>query len=132
MANATATLTVYAHPYGVDNTMRRQILQGSCALLAGGTYITGGVPTVWTGLVDGGTGNHFQGAQWSPQTTQPCEAYFYSIGKGETTIPPYTYVWDKTNNALRILIGNTGLEIANGAAITADNIEFSAEFVRSY
>lgn len=122
-------LTVNAYPNGVDNTLRRQEIDGTCALT--GTYVTGGIPTSWITMLDAATGHHFVGA-FGPQTTQPIKARFFSIGGGETTIPPYSYIWDKTNNALRILNTSTGLELAAAATITADTIGFEAEFVRGY
>jgi hypothetical protein len=120
MAAATATLTVAAYPNGVDNTQRRQILNGTCALSAGGTYVTNGIPTNWNALVDGNGGGRF-----IPLTTksQPAQASFFSEVAGG-----YGYVYDQTHNTLRIFSGGT--ELTNGAAITADTIGFRAEYVR--
>ena len=52
------------------------------------------------------------------------------------TLPGYTYIYNKVSvngvstgsTTLRIFNGTT--ELTNGAAITADNIDFEAEFVR--
>lgn len=122
MAAAVATLTPYAHPYGTDNTNRRAYIYGACSLSGGGTYVTNGIPLAWNGMTDA-TGQKFILPNVSPQQTQPQEAYFYSaLGSG------YGYVFDKTHNTLRIF--NGGTELANAAAITADTINFSAEFIR--
>lgn len=111
MANATVTLAAYDHPKGYDNTQRRQVVNGSCTLLVSGTYITNGIPITWGNIAV------LQNAPL-PQT-----AAFYTIASGV-----YDYWWDKAHNTLRIRSGAT--ELTNGAAITADTIEFEAKFVR--
>lgn len=121
MAVAVATLTVDAYPNGVDNTQRRQVLNGVCALSGPGvnTYPPNGVPLPWTALVDGNAGGSF-----IPQTskTQPIVAFFYSkLGSG------LGYVFDQTHNTLRIFNGGTEL---GAVAIPADTIGFEAEYVR--
>lgn len=121
MAVAVATLTVAAHPNGVDNTQRRQILNGICALSGPGvnTYPPNGVPLPWTSLLDGGSGGRF-----TPQTSlaQPIVAFFFSeLGSG------LGYVYDQTHNTLRIF--SAGTELA-AVAIPADTIGFEAEYVR--
>lgn len=132
MANATATLTVNPYPNGVDNTQRRQIVNGTCLLSAGGTYIAGGVPVNWGAIVDGNTNppGTFS-PQVGPWAAKPITALFYSYGGGEATIPPYLYVYDSTNGTLRIMDTATGVELAAAAAIVADKIAFEAEFARA-
>jgi hypothetical protein len=119
MAAATATLTVDAYPNGVDNTQRRQIIDGVCALSVGGTYVTNGIPTNWSNLQSA------EGGKFLPQTTksQPIQARFFTKAGGL-----YQYNWDQTHNTLRILAA--GVELGNGDAITADTIGFEAEYVR--
>src|SRR5437868_1301030 len=46
MANATATITVFPYPKGVDNTQRSQIIRGTIEISAG-TYPLGGFPLSW-------------------------------------------------------------------------------------
>jgi hypothetical protein len=118
MATATAKLTVNAYPNGVDNTQRRQILDGLCALLAGGTYATNGIPLVWTFLTA-------EGGAFTPDfnTMVPVLALFFTIASGL-----YEYWWDTVHQTLRISLA--GVELTNGAAIAADTIAFHAEFVR--
>lgn len=130
MANATATLTVKAYPYGVDNTQRRQILNGTCVLLSGGTYVTGGIPVAWDALKNGEFASGTFQQQTGPWDVNPLKAEFFSVGGGETTIPPYAYIYDSTNVTLRIMDTSTGLELASAAAITADTIQFEATFLR--
>jgi hypothetical protein len=125
MANATATLTVNPWPKGLDQTQLRAIVYGICALLTGGTYTTNGIPINWGAMQDGNFNNlpPFQG-NWGPLQTQPQDAWFYSALDGA-----YQYNFDKTHNTLRINSGGT--ELANGAAITADAINFRAEFLKN-
>lgn len=120
MANATATLTLNPHPYDKDETLRRELLYGTCALSASGTYQTNGVPLTWT--FTSATGGQ---ALFLSTQTQPSEACFYSVLGGG-----YNYVFDKTHDTLRIFNGIT--ELTNGAAITADTIGFRAEYARGY
>ena len=58
MASASSTLRVNPHPYGVDNTQRRQIINGTCILSPSGTYIntanaSSGIPLNWHNMQDG-------------------------------------------------------------------------------
>ena len=58
MASASSTLRVNAHPYGVDNQQRRQIVYGGCILSPGDTYIntanaSSGIPLFWGSMQDG-------------------------------------------------------------------------------
>lgn len=120
MAQAVATLTVSPHPFGVDNTQHRQILNGICGLTAGGTYVTLGIPLPWITMVDGV-------GRFMPQSTatQPFLAFFFSqLGSG------YGYVFDTVHNTLRIF--NGGNELVNAAAIVADTIGFEAEYIRGF
>ncbi len=143
MASASSTLRVNAHPYGVDNTQRRQIVYGTCILSPSGTYIntsnaSSGIPLIWGNMQDG---NHNNQPTFQPQTgpwvdniagcVRPSWADFSTAG-AETTIPDYEYVYNKMANGsstLRIL--SAGTELTNNAAITADNIIFRAEFIRN-
>jgi hypothetical protein len=118
MATAVATLTVNGHPNGVDNTQRREILNGIMALNAGGTYATFGVPFTWKFLTA-------EGGAFIPNfnTMSPVWAAFLSLVGGT-----YQYLYDPVHGTLRIY--QAGVELANAAAITADTIGFRAEFVR--
>ncbi len=58
---------------------------------------------------------------WGPLQTQPKRAQFYTIASGL-----YDYWFDTVHNTLRIRSGGT--ELTNGASITADTIEFHAQF----
>jgi hypothetical protein len=123
MATATVKLTVNGYPNGVDNTQRRQILNGIAALLAGGTYLTNGLPFTWTFL-------SAEGGAFIPNfdATTPVWAEFQSIAGGSTGTAPITYLYDTVHGTLRIFIG--ALEVTTGTAVTADTIAFRAEFVR--
>ena len=62
MASASSTLRVFAAPYGVDNTQRRQIINGTCILSPARTYvnsanISSGIPLFWGNMQDGNFGN---------------------------------------------------------------------------
>jgi hypothetical protein len=118
MATATVKLTVNGYPNGVDNTQRRQILTGLCALLAGGTYLTNGLPFVWAFLgAEGGTFIPNFGA------SAPVWADFKTLAGSNQT-----YEWDTVHQTLRIFIA--GVEVTNGTAVTPDTIGFRAEFAR--
>lgn len=120
MAVAVATLTVAAYPNGVDNTQRRQILNGICAMSGPGvnTYPANGVPLPWSAMLSA------EGGPFIPLTTksQPIVAFFFSeLGSG------LGYVYDQTHNTLRIFSAGTEL---GAVAIPADTIGFEAEYVR--
>lgn len=123
MATAVATLTVYVHPNGVDNTQRRTVYNGTCGLSASGTYVTNGIPTPWI-TMQSASGGAITPA-FGPQTTQPIIAWFQSNIGGALT-----YGWDSVHNTLRIF--SAGVELTNGAAIATDTIGFEAEFARGY
>src|SRR5690242_1666335 len=112
MATATVKLTVNAYPNGVDNTQRRQILDGIAALSVGGTYATNGIPFAWAFLAA-------EGGAFIPDfsTMVPVLALFFTIASGL-----YEYWWDTVHQTLRISLA--GVELTNGAAITADTIAF--------
>lgn len=145
MASASSTLRVFAAPYGVDNTQRRQIINGTCILSPAGTYvnsanISSGIPLFWGNMQDGNFGNlptfQPQVGPWGPTNpSTPLKVTFYSRGN-LATLPGYTYIYNKIavngvstgSTTLRIFSGTT--ELTNAASITADNIDFEAEFVR--
>ena len=142
MASASSTLRVAPHPYGVDNTQRRQIVYGTCILSPSGTYINtsnalSGIPLNWGLMQDGNSASNGafipQVGPWTNNVAgqvRPQWAEFQSIGN-ETTIPGYVYVYNQTptgSSTLRII--GSGTELTNNAAITADNIQFRAEFIR--
>ena len=143
MASASSTLRVNAHPYGVDNTQRRQIVYGQCILSPSGTYIntanaSSGIPLFWGSMQDGNFQNlpTFQPhvGPWVDGIAgcvRPSWVDFQSSG-AEATIPGYQYVYNKMANGsstLRILSGGT--ELTDAASITADNIIFRAEVIRN-
>lgn len=129
MAAATAQLAVNAYPKGLDHTQLRSIIYGVCTLSAGGTYVTNGIPLNWqatgTNPIENGNFNNavpFVG-DWGPTQTQPQDAWFYTAASGL-----YSYQFDTVHNTLRIALG--GVELTNGATITADTIHFCAEFIK--
>jgi hypothetical protein len=118
MATATVKLTVNGYPNGVDNTQRSQVLEGIAALLAGGTYLTNGLPFTWAFLTaEGGT--------FIPDfsAAAPKWADFKTLAGSNQT-----YLWDTVHQTLRILIA--GVEVTTGTAVTADTIGFRVEFVK--
>ena len=118
MAEATLTLTVNAEPQGVDNTQRHQVLFGTAALSAGGDYATNGIPCAFSFL-------NASGKTFLPNflTPTPVWAVFQSLAGGT-----YQYLYDTVHQTLRIY--QAGVELASGAAITADTIGFRFEFLR--
>ena len=136
MSAATAQLTVAQWPNGIDETQTRVHIYGKCVLLTAGTYPALGVPLNWTAtgtdpIADGNQNGAvpFLG-NWGPDQTQPADAFFYSAGgEAATDQVGYGYVFDKTNNTLRITSGGT--ELSTGATITADTINFEAEFPKN-
>jgi hypothetical protein len=106
------TLTAYPHPNGSDNTQRHQIIFGTATIT--GTYVTGGLVITWGNLSDV--------LQNAPN---PVWAEFISAAGAYT----YNYSYNVTTKALRIYAPG-GTELTNGGTITADTIEFRAEFVR--
>ena len=133
MPAASSTLRVNPHPYGVDNTQRRQIVYGTCILSPSGTYSTLGVPLDWRNMQDGNFNNNPKFVpQVGPATTLGAPAWveFTSIGN-ETTQPGYVYTYSKpTTGSTTLRISSGGTELTGGASITADNIVFRAEFIR--
>lgn len=128
MAAATATLTVNAYPNGVDNTQRRSVIYGKCTLTVGGDYVTNGIPLNWGDLLSA-SGGQFLGNWSTLDQPQPQWAEFRSAGNAAgTTVPGYVYIYDTTNNTLRIASGTA--ELVNTDVVTADEIVFRAEFNR--
>jgi hypothetical protein len=120
MAQATITLTVSGYPNGVDNTQRHEILFGVAAILAGGTYVTNGIPFVWA----------FQAAEGGAfipnfNNMVPVWADFKTLAGSNQT-----YEWDTVHQTLRVYIA--GVEVTNGTAITADTVGFRAEFNKGF
>jgi hypothetical protein len=123
MATATVALKTFnsltASPS--EDLQESQVLQGNATLSATSTYITNGLPLVWTGLKNTG------GATVFPQSMQtvPYDVDFRSTGGSG-----YDYIWDSTHNTLRLFTGGT--EVATGddipAAVYADTIRFRAYF----
>jgi hypothetical protein len=120
MATATVTLTVNAYPNGVDNTQRRQTLDGVLALNTGGLYATDGVPLTWTFLSE-------EGGAFIPdfETAVPVYTDIKTLEGGL-----YAYWYDTVHKTLRISLA--GDELEDGDAITADTIGFHAEFARGF
>jgi hypothetical protein len=105
----------------VDNTQRRQIVQGDAELSADGTYATGGLAVTWE-FTD------WQGDAFIPEGSgiAPVWAEFQS----QAGLVGQTYLYDPATGKLRIAVA--GVELGNGDAITADTIGFRAEFARGY
>jgi hypothetical protein len=128
MAAATLTLTVAAFPNGVDNTQRRQTLNGTCALSAGGTYPALGVPFTWS-FIDGNSGG--SGAFVPDSSTGvpiPGTPQFYSNIAAAADGHNYSYEYDQVHGTLRIFLAGT--EFTTGNAVIADTIGFTVEFAR--
>lgn len=119
MATATVSLTVNGYPNGVDNTQRHEVLYGVAAILAGGDYVTNGLPFTWTFLAA-------EGGAFIPNfnTMVPGWADFKTTAGSNQT-----YLWDEVHQTLRILVA--GVEVTNGTAVTADTVGFRAEFNKS-
>lgn len=130
MATATATMTLYPYPKGVDNTQRRKVLMGTCAVQASpAAYATGGLPITWSQLAPSASADGL-----SEPTTTPLVADFYSIsGSG------FVYAYNKSTGKLQIFTGAAAqsalTELTNASAIPAgvsgDTIEVYAEFIRN-
>lgn len=118
MATATITLTVNGYPNGVDNTQRRQILDGIAALLAGGTYVTDGLPFTWKFL-------EATGGSFIPDFSTAVPVYATFFSKSGSL---FSYEFNYATGALLIL--TAGAQLANGTVVTADTIGFHAEFVK--
>jgi hypothetical protein len=132
MANATVTLKVFPFPQGIDNTQRRVKASGQAAISANpNTYPTGGLPMVWTSMVDQLSG---AAVQLNTNQTIPIMVYLTSVGGSG-----YEYNWNKSTNKLQIFTGAAAqaalTELTGGtvipAAISSDVIEFDAEFARA-
>lgn len=138
MAVATAKITVFAYPQGVDNTQRMETLRGTIAISTGGTYPPGGFPLDWTNIeglkaipLGGLTPN-------STNTPFPTDVVVKSVQN-----PPsgYIYTWDNVLGNLHILESNNGVSTASGPLveiggaidnkIVTDKIMFTATFVRN-
>lgn len=132
MALSTVTLKVYPFPQGVDNTQRRVKVSGVAVISASpGTYATGGLPLVWTSLIDQLTS---AAVLLGTSATTPIMAYFTSVsGSG------YGYAFNKANNKIQVFTTGTATQAASAeltaaavpAAVSSDVIEFDAEFVRA-
>lgn len=114
-------LTVNAPPQGVDNTQRRQIVNGKITNLPA-NYTTNGIAINFAALVD------WIGGAFLPE------------GSGVIVGSPrifsqagnvgLTYAYDPVHGTLRI--AQNGTELGNGVAIPADTIGFEVEFARNY
>lgn len=100
-------------------------------------YKTGGLALNWTAaavngtpaMIDGNYGVAPYTGTWGPLKTQPILARFYSVGGGLSSLPFYQYVYDTTNNTIRIASSST--ELTANANITPDVIQFEAEFIKN-
>lgn len=120
MAVATISMSVFPHPLGKDETQRCEVLRGVATLLAGGTYVTGGIPLPWTFVNNAGYAEMKLSGN-----VNPVDAFFFSNAGSNLS-----YGWNRVANTLTIMAG--GNMLANNAAIPADVIGFTAEFLRGY
>lgn len=127
MAVATATLTVNAYPNGVDNTQRRQQINGTCVLLVAGTYPTLGIPVSFSGMKSGETGGAFILDNSTAAPISGSVAFFSMIGPSSANTNQ-TYIYDYTHKTLRIFVGGT--EVVSPAVPATDTIGFTAEFAK--
>lgn len=129
MAVATATLTLYPYPKGVDNTQRRKIVQGTCAIQASpATYATGGLAITWSQIAPSASADGL-----TEPTATPLLAEFFSVGG-----TGFIYGYNKSTGKLQIFTGaaaQSALTELSAAAVPAgvsgDTIEFYAEFIRN-
>lgn len=142
MATATATLSIYPYPQGIDNSQRVIYVTGTVAIQASpATYATGGLTLNWTGLLQTVTNLPIvaQGTDLAPFLV-----WFQGVGLAGSTVGGYTYVWNKASDTFQIGAavtvtagtGPTFEEMTNGTAIPAavsnDTIQFEATFVRAF
>jgi len=139
MAIATATITVFPYPKGVDNTQRMLYIRGTIAISTGGTYPPGGFPLNWSGL------EQLKviplGAQ-TPSSTGLLQPFQMQILSAANPPSGYIYITDGVLGNLHIFETDNGaagsnasgplLEIGGGISnsIVTDVIQFEAVFVR--
>jgi hypothetical protein len=125
MATATVKLKVNAPPAGVDNTQRRQIVEGVATLSTGGDYVAGGLPMTWV-FTDS------QGGAFIPEWSdaEPLWTEFKSLGGnvGQT----YLYEAGDADGAGFLHIAVDGTELDGAVAIPADIVGFRVEYARGY
>jgi hypothetical protein len=111
---------VNAPPSGVDNTQRRQIVQGVISNLPA-NYTTNGVAFTWA-MTDWQGGAFIPEGSGAAPIWTDIESLAGNVG--------LTYVYDPVHGTLRI--AQNGTELGNNVAIPADTIGFKAEFARGY
>lgn len=137
MAAAVATLNITPYPQGRDATQQRWKVSGKCVLSSGGTYLTNGIPVgIQTGNAGAGSWVFIDPANGSQEILSsqnpvpvPGTVIFQSQTGVATGPVQYTYLYDYTHFTLRIFAAGT--ELTNTAAIAADTILFTAEFMRA-
>jgi hypothetical protein len=112
-------LTVKAPPAGVDNTQRRQIVEGVFSGLPA-NYVANGVAFTWE-MVD------WNGGAFIPEGSGigPVWVEIHSLAGNVSN----SYLYDPVHGTLRIAVDGTEL---GAVAIPADTIGFKAEFARGY
>jgi len=149
MANATATVTIFPYPKGVDNTQRTQIIRGTIAISAG-TYPLGGFPLAWN--VSSTTGHVIEAIPIpgsTPSSTggpkpfdMDVKSTAYTSTNYGTGPSGYVYVWDSVNGNLHIFVDygsaastSSGPLVEMGGNVPGlvvnDTIQFTAYFYRN-
>lgn len=139
MANATATVAVYAYPKGHDNTQRSVKLRGTITLTQG-AYPAGGFPLSWANISALDTIPLGSTTPSSTGTIKPIDMDVKSTANPPSGI---NWVWDSVNGNLHAFIcaSETPCAISGplvefgGASLPGwmlnDVIQFSAEFYRN-
>ena len=129
MANATATLSVYAYPKGVDNTQRNLVVRGTITL-SQGVYPpnAAGFALNWAALEE----------VKSAPAVFPTDVDVKSVRNPPSGV---VYAWDSTTGNLHIYVSNNGVSSNSGPLIEfngtlpqwifADTIQFTAVFARN-
>lgn len=138
MAAATATLTLYDFPKGVDNTQRYQILRGTISI-GFGTYPVGGFALNWSSLTNAG-GGRVEGIPNSGSTVIPVEVDVQDVSP---TPSGYVFVVDNLGT-LHVFIAANAASSTSGPLIegvgpnanvtgtlASATIQFTAYFVRN-
>ena len=144
MAVATATLTTYPYPKGVDNTQRCNVVRGTITLSTG-TYPPGGFSLSWNNLpgvysipIPGSTPS-------STSTPTPFDVDVKSVGdraqNGNIGPSGFIYLWDSVVGNLHVFVSDNGASSASGPLVeyggplsgdlVNDTIQFTAYFYRN-
>jgi hypothetical protein len=138
MAVATAAISVYPYPKGVDQTQRMEYIRGTFVISTGGTYPPGGFPLNWSNIEQikaipfGST---------TPTSTGGPTPFQVQVASAANPPSGYIYLVDGVAGNLHIFeasnsaSGNSGPLLEVGGAIdnriVTDVIQFEAIFFRN-